>query len=88
VIPGKQDTLPSAALGWKGGGPIEVVPDDPDGIRAVEPFFEVRVALAPPEDAILTQLHTGIVRFSLPAEPLFFQGLRILQQVLQARLRI
>jgi putative peptide zinc metalloprotease protein len=54
VIPGGQRTLPSPSLGWQGGGEMAVEPDDPQGVRAVEPFFEVRAALGEePEVALL-----------------------------------
>ncbi|MEZ5303830.1 MAG: hypothetical protein R3F11_24780 [Verrucomicrobiales bacterium] len=41
IVPAQQEALPSAALGWMGGGPIEVAATDSSGVRAAEPFFLV-----------------------------------------------
>jgi putative peptide zinc metalloprotease protein len=47
VIPGEQQNLPSPALGWHGGGEMAVSPQDPQGRRVTEPFFEVVAEIAP-----------------------------------------
>jgi putative peptide zinc metalloprotease protein len=88
VVPGRQDVLPSPALGWAGGGPVPVAADDTRGVRAAEPFF-LLVARVPTNPAI-TMLHerTGIIRFSLPPEPLLWQWIRSLRQLLQQRFQI
>jgi putative peptide zinc metalloprotease protein len=88
VVPGRQDVLPSPALGWAGGGPVPVASDDTRGVRAAEPFF-LLVARVPTNPAI-TMLHerTGIIRFSLPPEPLLWQWIRSLRQLLQQRFQI
>ncbi|MEZ5730353.1 MAG: hypothetical protein R3E48_21710 [Burkholderiaceae bacterium] len=44
-IPAATDTLPSAALGDRGGGTIPTLADDPKGLRARQPVFLVDVAL-------------------------------------------
>jgi putative peptide zinc metalloprotease protein len=88
VVPGRQDVLPSPALGWAGGGSVAVAADDGRGVRAAEPFF-LLVARVPSNPAI-TMLHdrTGVIRFSLPAEPLLWQWIRSLRQLLQQRYQI
>lgn len=87
VVPGKQELLPSAALGWSGGGHIEVRTDDESGLRAVEPFFLVIAQL--PEDAdSLWHGRTGVARFDLPPEPLLWQWVREFRQLLQRRFQI
>lgn len=88
VIPNKQDILPSAALGWRGGGPIEVTTDEAEGVRAVEPFFKVHLTLEQREDVMLAQRRTGMVRFKLKSEPYFWQWTRHLRQVLQDKLKL
>lgn len=88
VIPGRQDVLPSPALGWAGGGPVQVATDDSRGIRTAEPFFLVVAKVkSNPEIAMLHE-RTGIIRFSLPPEPLVWQWLRSLRQLLQQRYQI
>lgn len=87
VIPGEQKMLPSAALGWKGGGDIPVEAEDNGGNRAVEPFFEVVGKLSPSE-ALLLDGRSGKIRFALPAEPLLPRWSRALWQLLQKRYQV
>jgi putative peptide zinc metalloprotease protein len=85
VIPAEQQTLPSPALGWFGGGDLAVDQSNPEGTDATETFFEVRLALAD-EDAAEVRLYhgrTGRVRFRVPPETLWDQGYRRIRQLLQ-----
>lgn len=86
VIPGEQRTLPSAALGWKGGGDIPVAAEDNSGSRTVEPFFEVVGKLD--SSALLFDGRSGKIRFALPAEPLLPRWTRSLWQLLQKRYQV
>lgn len=86
VVPGGQLRLPSAALGWTGGGEIPVAANEPD--RAVEPFFEVRAELPAPRAVSLMHGRSGVIRFDLPAEPLLPRWLRRLGQLLQKRYQL
>jgi len=88
VIPGEQKTLPSAALGWKGGGDIPVAEDDNSGSHAVEPFFEVVGKLDSPAGVPLFDGRSGKIRFALPAEPLLPRWVRGLWQLLQKRYQV
>jgi putative peptide zinc metalloprotease protein len=88
VVPGRQDTLPSAALGWAGGGPVRVALDDASGVRAAEPFFLVVARVAPGAQAALLHDRTGVIRFSLPWEPLLWQWARSFRQLLQERYQL
>jgi putative peptide zinc metalloprotease protein len=88
MIPAEHRTLPSAALGWAGGGTIPVAADDPDGRHTLEPFFEVRADLAPNAAVTLLQGHSGTIRFDLPPEPLLPRWIRQLRQLLQKRYQI
>jgi putative peptide zinc metalloprotease protein len=88
VIPGEQKMLPSAALGWKGGGDIPVAADDASGSHTVEPFFEVVGKLDSSAGVQLLDGRSGKIRFSLPAEPLLPRWVRDLWQLLQKRYQV
>ena len=88
VIPGGQRTLPSPALGWHGGGEMPVAPDDPQGLKSAEPFFEVRVALPPDARVALLHGRSGKIRFDQEWEPLLPRWIRSLRQLLQKRYQL
>ncbi|MCC6233852.1 MAG: biotin/lipoyl-binding protein [Verrucomicrobiales bacterium] len=88
MIPAERRELPSAALGWLAGGPVRTAANDPNGVRAAEPFFEVRGNLAPGPSAALLHGRGGRVRFDLPAEPLLPRWIRALRQLLQRRYQL
>jgi putative peptide zinc metalloprotease protein len=82
VVPAADLNLPSAALGTAGGGIIPVDPTDPDGLRALESFFQVDLSL--PEQEAKDQ-HIGgrvYVRFEHGTMPLAIQWYRSLRQLL------
>ena len=83
IIPAEHDTLPSAALGWHGGGEVPVALNDTSGTRAAEPFFELLAKIAPAGDAAILHGRSGKIRFDLPPEPLLQQWIRKLRQLLQ-----
>jgi putative peptide zinc metalloprotease protein len=89
IVPYEQRELPSATLGWLGGGTIATADDRQGGGRtAREGFFELRADL----DAIAAQAamqhgRSGVLRLERPAEPLVAQAARIVGQLFQARLR-
>ncbi len=83
VIPAQQDRLRSAALGWTSGGEVQV--SDTQGMKASEPFFEVKAALAPNPGVARLQGRTGRIEFTLAPEPLLRQWMRSLRQLLQRR---
>lgn len=87
IVPGRQEFLPSPALGWKAGGPVRVREDDPDGVRAAEPFFLVMLDLegsGPP----LHHGRVGFARFRVEDEPYALQWYRKLRQVIQQRFQL
>ena len=88
VIPGEQRMLPSSALGWLGGGEVAVAPDDPQGRRTAEPFFEVRARLQSSPGVALLDGRSGKIRFDLKAEPLLPRWTRRLWQLLQKRYQL
>ncbi len=88
IIPGDRRDLPSAALGWRAGGPVATSPTDPDGTEAAEPFFEVHASVFEPASAVLLHGRTGKIRFELPGEPLLPRWIRGLRQLLQKRYQL
>jgi putative peptide zinc metalloprotease protein len=88
IIPYEKRELPSAALGWFGGGRIPV--SRQDGKTTLESFFEVRApvaieALTEKERAAFLHGRTGWLRMELPPESLLEQVIRTVKQVMQKR---
>ena len=74
------------ALGWQAGGAVAVRPDDPKGVQALDPFFELYAWFEPPADDVKTlDGMTGWLRIPLPSKPLAMQATRSMQQLLQKR---
>jgi len=93
VVPGRQDVLPSPALGWAAGGPVRTRADDAHGQHSAEPFFLVVARVKPLKGSadappILWQNRTGTIRFDLPWTPLLVKWGREIRQMLQARYNI
>jgi putative peptide zinc metalloprotease protein len=88
VIPGSQRVLPSPALGWQAGGDMAVAPDDPRGLKAAEPFFEVRAAVAGTNAIAYLHGRSGRIRFDAGWEPLLPRWIRALRQLLQKRYQL
>lgn len=85
VIPADQRTLPSAALGWLGGGELAVSHADQMGVAAAASFFEVRANLDPEILEHPGHDRTGRIRFRVAPEPLGRQVYRRVRQKLQQR---
>jgi putative peptide zinc metalloprotease protein len=89
VVPGGQQVLPSAALGWAAGGEVPVeTENNAQGNKAVEPFFEVRGTMSTRPEVELLDGRSGQIRFKLAPEPLLPRWLRSLWQLLQKRYQI
>jgi putative peptide zinc metalloprotease protein len=88
MIPMEQTALPSAALGLGGGGEVMVNLSDASGRVATEPFYEVRLALAPEPSLPVFHGQSGRVRFALAPAPLLTQGVRLLRQLVQERYQL
>ena len=86
AIQGEQSQLPSAALGFHGGG--EVAVSNQDATQSSEPFFEVRSQIADLDEIQEFHGRTGRIRFKLPAEPLLSQWYRSFKQLLQDRYQV
>ena len=91
VIPYQREELPSAALGWFGGGDISVSSSEKSGKKVTEPFFEITGRIVVPNGAPAPQLlhgRSGVLRLVLPPEPLAVQGYRVIKQTIQKRYKI
>lgn len=88
IIPFEHEKLPSAALGWRGGGDVPVSLNDESGLKAAEPFFQIYANLKPLPGVALLHGRSGKIRFSLRSEPLIHQWARKLRQLLQKRYQI
>jgi len=83
IIPAEREVLPSPALGWHGGGEVAVELTDPSGVRAAEPFFELRATVQSNGGAAILHGRSGKIRFKLAPEPLLQQWIRKLRQLMQ-----
>jgi putative peptide zinc metalloprotease protein len=89
VVPGGQQVLPSAALGWAAGGDVPVdMENNAQGDKTVEPFFEVRGDLIASPGVVLLDGRSGRARFRMEPEPLLPRWFRSLRQLLQKRYEI
>ena len=86
LLPAYTDTLPSEALGWAAGGPIENSADQPSKSR--EPFFEVRGELAELPPGLANEGRIGVVRFRVADQPLLRQWITELRRFIQKRYRL
>jgi putative peptide zinc metalloprotease protein len=88
IIPFQQEKLPSAALGWRGGGEVPVSVTDETGLQAAEPFFQIYATVNPAAGAALYHGRSGKLRFSLNPKPLLLQWGHKFRQLLQRRYQI
>jgi putative peptide zinc metalloprotease protein len=89
VIPGGQQILPSAALGWSAGGEVPVAMDEnSQGSKSAEPFFEVLGDLDSQNGVALLDGRSGKISFKLEPQPLLPRWTRSLWQLLQKRYQI
>ncbi len=86
-VPAATDALPSRALGHAGGGPFAVDPEDPDGLRTLEPVFQLEVELAAGAGAhgIGARAH---VRFDHGAEPVAYRLARGVRRLFLRRIGV
>lgn len=83
MIPMQQKDLPSASLGYRGGGNVAVAQGDGSGTEASESFFEVRGIVDASQVESLFHGQRGKIRMTLPSEPLLRQWIRSFQQLVQ-----
>ena len=86
-VPGASNQLPSRALGSAGGGRLPVDPSDPDGLRALEHFFQIEVSFE--QEVPLTEIGGRVhVLLDHGSEPLSAQAGRALRRLLLRRLGV
>ncbi len=88
IIPFQHEKLPSAALGWFGGGEVAVSRKDDTGLQTAEPFFQIFADIQFNPAVMFFHGRSGKLRFTLHPEPLLFQWGRKLRQLLQKRYQI
>ncbi len=89
AIPTAQNELPSEALGWSGGGDIEVNTAGGNPTQTAEPFYLVQASFKHKEDGVLfLQGRAGKIRFHLGYTPLAKQASRKARQMLQKYYRV
>jgi putative peptide zinc metalloprotease protein len=88
IIPYKQEKLPSAALGWRGGGDVAVSVKDETGRQAAEPFFQIYAKIQPAPGVALLHGRSGKLRFTLDPKPLLLQWVHLFRQLLQKRYQL
>jgi putative peptide zinc metalloprotease protein len=90
IIDAGQTRLPSPALGFKGGGQVEIDSEDESGREAKRPQFALRVHASDPAD--LAKLGAPgervLLRFKLEPKPLLAQWLERLRKEIQGRVNI
>ncbi len=88
AIDAGQKVLPSAAIGYSGGGAVEIDPQDKSGRVAKRPVFRVYMDLGESKQAVLTPGERVRVRFSLPHKPLLSQWMDRLRKEIQGRVKL
>lgn len=85
-VPAATNTLPSAALGDKGGGQFVTDPSDPDGLRTLESVFLFDLGL--PGTTLERVGERAWIRIDHGAEPIVFQAYRRFRQVLLSHFEV
>jgi putative peptide zinc metalloprotease protein len=88
IFPSGQEVLPSEALGYAVGGSMPTDPQDPQGTKSAEMFFEIRIK--PDADAPV-RLLTGqrvVARIRMHPKPLALQWWLSARQLFQRRFHI
>jgi putative peptide zinc metalloprotease protein len=102
AVPSGTNELPSSALGYQAGGQFNTAPDDRNGTKTVENFFEIRIdalVLESGPPAMMEQyaktrtipLYAGqrvMVRFDLKNKPIAAQLWTALLQLFQKKFKI
>ncbi len=86
-VPGASHQLPSRALGSAGGGRFAVDPSDPDGVKTLDPFFQIEVSFA--QDVPFREIGSRVhVLLDHGSEPIATQAARAVRRVLLRRLGV
>ena len=89
VIPHEQNTLPSAVLGFRGGGDIAILENDEKGVKSKESFFKVIAEIKNDENnPLLYEDRSGVLKIQTTPKTLFTQTVRFVRQILQKRYQL
>jgi putative peptide zinc metalloprotease protein len=90
VNPYGKNELPSAALGWFGGGEISVSSEETNGKKTTEGFFEVSGDIVKDEknEHILKDGRSGILRIELEPQCISTQVYQYIRQMMQKRYKL
>ncbi len=86
AVPAASERLPTPALGSAGGGPMAVDPSDPDGLRTLEPVFQLDLSL--PAESLRAAGERVYVRFDHGLEPVGERVARSLRRLLLSELGV
>jgi len=88
IIPYEQRKLPSATLGWAGGGGIATSRDDNEGRTSREPFFQIFATLDAKSLPGVMHGRSGMLRLSMPGRTVLWRISHGFGQMLQKRYRL
>jgi putative peptide zinc metalloprotease protein len=88
ITPAGHERLPSAALGYAAGGSTQIDLEDPSGMQAAEPFFEVLAVPFLREETDIRPGQTVLLRLETAPKPLLVQGWRSLLRLFQRRFQV
>ena len=87
IIPGATERLPSAALGYQGGGQIATDSTDTQGVTSIQKLFELDLDL-PSRGGVVNVGGRVYVRFDHGWEPLVKQWYRRIRQLFLSRFNV
>lgn len=86
LLPYQRRTLQTSALGWSGGGTVPVKQDDPEGVKTLEPYYEVLATVGTAaQPAHLIHGVTGWLRVPIQSRPLLIRWYKAIRQLVQKR---
>ncbi|XPV68649.1 MAG: site-2 protease family protein [Halarcobacter sp.] len=89
VIPHEQNTLPSAVLGFRGGGDIPILENDEKGTKSKESFFKVIAKIKrDKKNPLLYEDRSGVLRIETTPKTIFAQTVKFVRQLLQKRYQL
>ncbi len=88
IIPYEQNKLPSAVLGFAGGGDIAIDRNDSSGLTTSEAFFEIKADISQEHNNYLYHDRSGVMRIELQSKPIGIQVMDFIEKLLQKRYKI
>ncbi len=88
IFPAGQELLPSEALGYAVGGSVPTVSQDPQGTKAAEMFFEIRIKPSVDSSVRLLTGQRVVARIRMRPKPLAVQWWLSVRQLFQRRFHI